>query len=199
MAEFSKLVTTKKGHALIAKMLAASGEVDINFTRIIASDKQFDTTQIDQLENEESLSPEKQSGSITKLERVNDVAVKIETSFSNTELTEGYYMRSLGLMAQDPDDGEILFAITIEVTGQCWMPAYNAVSVSGVYIQMVATVGNADNVTVEINPGASATVGDVQALQAQIDVIKEQIVVLIGPETTELGNNTLLFVTEAEG
>ena len=173
-----------------------TSSVPVSYTHLDVYKRQ---TQIDQLENEESLSPEKQSGSITKLERVNDVAVKIETSFSNTELTEGYYMRSLGLMAQDPDDGEILFAITIEVTGQCWMPAYNAVSVSGVYIQMVATVGNADNVTVEINPGASATVGDVQALQAQIDVIKEQIVVLIGPETTELGNNTLLFVTEAEG
>lgn len=197
MAEFSRLVTTKKGHALIAKMLA--GEGDINFTRIISSDQQFDASQIDQLEDVESLSPIKQSSSITKLERINDVAVKVETSFANTELTEGYYMRSLGLMAQDPDIGEILFGVTIEVTGKCWMPAYNAVTVSGAYIQMIATVDNADNVTIEINPGASATIGDIQELQEQIDVLKGHLVILVGPEDTELENNTLLFVTEAEG
>ena len=38
MAEFSKLVVTRKGQALIAKMLAGTA-TDIDFTKVAASDE----------------------------------------------------------------------------------------------------------------------------------------------------------------
>ena len=40
MAEFSKLVVTRKGQALIAKMLAGTA-TDIDFTKVAASDAEY--------------------------------------------------------------------------------------------------------------------------------------------------------------
>ena len=166
MAEFSKLVITRKGQALLAKMLAGQGNIE--FSKISASTAFYEVEQLDALEE---LPDVKQANKISKITRTNDVAVKVETAFSNTELTEGYYMRTLGLYAIDPDEGEILYAATTETTGNCYMPAYNGVTVSGVYVQLVTTVGNAENVSIKIDQAAIATIGNIQDLQAQIDMI----------------------------
>ena len=166
MAEFSKLVITRKGQALLAKMLAGQGNIE--FSKISASTAFYEVEQLDALEE---LPDVKQTNKISKITRTNDVAVKVETAFSNTELTKGYYMRTLGLYAIDPDEGEILYAATTETTGNCYMPAYNGVTVSGVYVQLVTTVGNAENVSIKIDQAAIATIGNIQDLQAQIDMI----------------------------
>lgn len=163
MAEFSRLVITRKGQALIAKMLAGQG--DIEFTKISTSSMSYE---VDQLEMLEDLANVKQTNKISMITRTNDVAVKVETAFSNTDLTEGYYMRTIGLYANDPEEGGILYAVTAETTGNCYMPAYNGVTVSGAYIQLVSTVGNAENVSIEIDQTAIATIGNIQDLQKQI-------------------------------
>ena len=163
MAEFSKLVITNKGQALIAKMIAGEGNID--FTKISTSSTQY---QLAQLEALTSISNVKQTSLISKVTRTNDVAIKVEAAFTNTDLTAGYYMRTLGLYAVDPDEGEILYAVTIETSGNCYMPPYNGVTVSGAYVQLVTTVGNADSVSLEVDQAAVATIGDIQELQKQI-------------------------------
>lgn len=110
----------------------------------------------------------KQTSLISKITRTNGVAIKVEAAFTNTELTAGYYMKALGLYAVDPDDGEILYAVTRETSGNCYMPAYNGITVSGAYVQLVTTVGNAENVSLEVDQAAVATIGDIQDLQKQI-------------------------------
>lgn len=163
MAEFSKLVITNKGQALLAKMIAGSGNIE--FTKISTSS----TTYTDaQLEGLASLSNVKQTSLISKVTRTNEVAIKVEAAFTNTELTAGYYMKALGLYAVDPDAGEILYAVTRETSGNCYMPAYNGITVSGAYVQLVTTVGNAENVSLEVDQAAVATIGDIQDLQKQI-------------------------------
>ena len=168
MAEFSKLVVTRKGQALIAKMLAGTA-TDIDFTKVAASDASYS---VDELEGLESLSAIMQESEISRKTRTNEVAVKVETAFSNTDLTVGYHMRTLGLYANDPDEGEILYAACVETSGNCYMPPYNGITVSGAYIQLITTVGNAENVHLEVNPGAVATVGDIINLQNEINKLK---------------------------
>jgi len=167
MAEYSKLVITTKGQALQAKMIAGQGNVE--FTKVCASSTQYQITQLEALT---SLSNVKQTSLVSKVTRTNDVAIKIETAFSNADLSAGYYMRTLGLYAVDPDAGEILYAVCIETSGNCYIPPYNGVTVTGAYIQMYQTVGNADSVSLQVNPGAFATIGDVQALEAEIADLK---------------------------
>lgn len=163
MAEFSKLVITNKGQALLAKMIAGSGNIE--FTKISASSTAYTDAQLQGLT---SLSNVKQTSLISKVTRTNEVAIKVEAAFTNTELTAGYYMKALGLYAVDPDAGEILYAVTRETSGNCYMPAYNGITVSGAYVQLVTTVGNAENVSLEVDQAAVATIGDIQELQKQI-------------------------------
>lgn len=163
MAEFSKLVITNKGQALLAKMIAGSGNIE--FTKISASSTAYTDAQLEGLT---SLSNVKQTSLISKVTRTNEVAIKVEAAFTNTELKAGYYMKALGLYAVDPDAGEILYAVTRETSGNCYMPAYNGITVSGAYVQLVTTVGNAENVSLEVDQAAVATIGDIQELQKQI-------------------------------
>lgn len=163
MAEFSKLVITNKGQALLAKMIAGSGNIE--FTKVSASSTAYTDSQLEGLT---SLTNVKQTSLISKVTRTNEVAIKVEAAFTNTELTAGYYMKALGLYAVDPDVGEILYAVTRETSGNCYMPAYNGITVSGAYVQLVTTVGNADNVSLEVDQAAVATIGDIQDLQKQI-------------------------------
>ena len=129
MAEFSKLIITKNGQKLLAKMIAGTNNVE--FTKISTSSTTYTITQLEGLT---ALSNVQQTSQPARITRTNDVAIKVETSFSNAELKTGYYMRALGLYAKDPDDGEILYAVTIETSGNCYMPAYNGLVVSGAYI-----------------------------------------------------------------
>lgn len=163
MAEFSKLVITNKGQALLAKMIAGKGNIE--FTKVSASSTAYTDAQLEGLT---SLSNVKQTSLISKVTRTNEVAIKVEAAFTNTELTAGYYMKALGLYAVDPDAGEILYAVTRETSGNCYMPAYNGITVSGAYVQLVTTVGNAENVSLEVDQAAVATIGDIQDLQKQI-------------------------------
>lgn len=163
MAEFSKLIITNIGQALIAKMIAGTGYID--FTKICTSSTQYTESQLVDLT---SLSNVKQTSLISKVTRTNEVAIKVEAAFANTELTTGYYMRTIGLYAVDPDIGEILYAVTIENSGNCYMPPYNGVTVSGAYVQLVTTVGNAESVSLEVDAAAVATIGDIKELQDQL-------------------------------
>ena len=167
MAEFSKLVITNKGQALLAKMIAGSGNIE--FTKVSASSTAYTDSQLEGLT---SLTNVKQTSLISKVTRTNEVAIKVETAFTNTELTAGYYMKALGLYAIDPDVGEILYAVTREISGNCYMPPYNGITVSGAYVQLVTTVGNADNVSLEVDQAAVATIGDIQELEKEISDLR---------------------------
>lgn len=180
MAEFSRLIITGKGQALIAKMMADSQ--GIAFAKVSSSDAVYE---LSQLEGLDSLADIRQTSVVSKITRVNETTVKIETAFSNTELTEGYYMRALGLYAEDPEEGEILYAAAIETSGNCYLPAYGGMTVSGAYIQLVTTVGNAENVFLEVDNSVQATIGDIRGLQEQID----QLGGIVGGVSAQAGLN----------
>lgn len=109
MAEYSKLYITNNGQALMAKMIAGSGNID--FTKVCSSSTQYTESQLQALT---ALSNIKQTTLVSKVTRTNEVAIKIDAAYSNVDLKEGYYMRTLGLYAVDPDKGEILYAVCIE-------------------------------------------------------------------------------------
>lgn len=166
MAIFSKLITTQNGRALIARMLAA--EEKISFTKVRSSDAVYT---LEELESLEELGSIKQTSEVSKVTRTNPTTVKVETVFTNTELTEGYNMRTVALYAQDGNGGELLYAAAVETSGNCFIPAFGGVTVSGAYIQLITTVSNAENVTLEVDNSVFATIGDIRELQRQIDSV----------------------------
>ena len=170
MAEYSKLITTTKGQALIAKIIAGTA-TDYDFTRVVASDDEYEITDLESLT---SLT-EKQSADIAEKEIVNQVGVKVSTAFSNKDLVEGYYMRTLGLYADDPDEGEILYAVCIETTGNCYMPPFSGTTVSGAIVNMTTYVSNSEDVTLVVDPAALVTVTMFDALADRVDTTEADI------------------------
>lgn len=167
MVQYSKLTLTAKGVALNAKMIA--GQTGFTFSKVCASDTTYTEAQ---LPNLTSLSGIKQTSLVSKVTRSNNVTITIETAFTNASLSTGYYMRTLGLYALDPTEGEILYAVCIASDDNCYMPPNNGVTSTGAYIKLIQTVGNASSVSMTVDPGAVATIGDIEALEAEIADLK---------------------------
>lgn len=162
MAEFRPMVITNKGQALIAKMMSGSGKIE--FTKISISETAYSDAQILAMT---SIGGVKQTTLVSRVTKTGNAAVQVEGAITNDALTTGYYMKTIALHAKDPNDGEIVYAACgASVPG--WMPPFNGVSTSGAFLKLITTVSNADDVTIEVDPAAVATVGDIQDLQKQI-------------------------------
>ena len=169
MSEFRQLIITNKGQALMAKLIA--GTANVTFTKVAASSTTYSDSQIPGLTG---LSNIKQQVAVSKVTRINNVAVQVEAAMENSSLSAGYYMNSIGLYATDPDDGEILYAVA-GANVAAYMPPYNNITVSGAYLKLVTTVSNASSVSLNVDQAAVATVGDIRTLQSEISDIQSFI------------------------
>ncbi|MGH2110127.1 phage tail protein [Aerococcus urinaeequi] len=169
MAEFKRVVITRNGQTLMAKLMSGTGTVE--FTKIGVSSTTYTDTQLESLT---SLSGVKQTAPITNIARNNNASVTVEGAISNEELTVGYYMQTIGLYAKDPDAGEILYAVTTaSVAG--YMPPFNNRTPSGAQFKLTTTVGNAENVTLQIDPSAVATIGDINRLETSLNDLQAYV------------------------
>lgn len=169
MAEFNSIIITKKGQALMAKMLAGTGNV--RFTKIVTSSTKYTDNQLEDLT---SISNVKQTQNISKITRQNDVAVKIEAAIDNQQLKTGYSIETVGIYANDPNEGEILYGVMRAIVAG-WMPPYNGLGISSSMFNLTVTVGNSSNVSLTVSSGAVATVNDIQNLQSQITSLQSYI------------------------
>ena len=169
MGAFKSAVITKKGQALLAKVVA--GKTKFNFTSI----KTSETALSGDLASKTGIGTVKQTAQVASIIRQNDSNVKVSASFSNSGLSAGYYVRNIGLYATDPDEGEICYSISVadESTATAdWMPPYNGIGVSSLLVDLVTAVSNASSVNVTVDPTASATVSQIVDLQGQIDDVR---------------------------
>ena len=164
--EFSSFVITNKGQSLMAKLMQGTGVADFKNIRLSST-----VYQASQLAALTSLTNVKQTAPVTKKTLVNSTAIQIEGAVDNKSLSTGYNINTIGLYAQDPNEGEILYAVAIAKTAG-YMPPFNGVTVSGGYFKFLVTVGNASQVTLTVDPAGYASIGDVQALEAEIADLK---------------------------
>lgn len=155
MANWNGLVMTDKGIALQSKVQA--GEV-LNITKLkLGSGTLPEETDIRKLTD--LIKPEQNLG-IGGREPNGDYC-KISATISNVGLEAGYYVRELGVFAQDPDDGEILYAYTTDGAPD-YLPAEGGSTVISQEFSVNIAVSDTDKINVEIDPGALATMGYVQ-------------------------------------
>lgn len=155
MANWNGLVMTDKGIALQSKVQA--GEV-LNITKMkLGSGTLPAETDIRKLTD--LIKPEQNLG-IGGREPNGDYC-KISATISNVGLEAGYYVRELGVFAQDPDDGEILYAYTTDGAPD-YLPAEGGSTVISQEFSVNIAVSDTDKINVEIDPGALATMGYVQ-------------------------------------
>ena len=197
MASFNPTVITDRGLALCAKI--ASGLTKMSFTKICTSSTNY--PQGTNLAALTSLTNIKQTTLVSNVSVINNASVKVEGALSNASLAAGYYIYTIGLYAQDPDLGEILYSVTTAVQAD-WMPPNNGLSASSILIQLVTVTSNASNVEVEVDPQATATITDITNLQNQIDDLKGYVGYteddIIGVEV-DLDNNSFTRIAGAVG
>ena len=159
MANWNGLQLTNKGIALQAKVQA--GE-ELVITKLkLGSGIVSGGTDIKTLND--LIEPEQNLG-IGAKEAVDDYC-KISSTITNTDLEAGYYVRELGVFAQDPDVGEILYMYTTDGAPDYLPAGGGSTAISQEFSVMIA-VNDTDNVSVVINDDALATMGYVQ-LQIQ--------------------------------
>ncbi len=149
MANFNAAALTKKGIRLLAKTQA--GQTGIEFTKAVSGSGSYASDE--PLTDKEALKDQKQEFPIDKLSVINDTTVSIRFSITNQQesgnLTEGYYVKEVGLFAVDSDEGEVLYAIATAVEDQWdYMPAYNSLMPAYITVEFYAEVSNAANVTI---------------------------------------------------
>ncbi|SES68365.1 phage tail protein [[Clostridium] polysaccharolyticum] len=149
MAQFGNMIMTDKGVELNAKV---GNGVTLNLTKISTSSTEYQTSTLHSLE---SINVQ-QISNISSKTIVNTTDVKLSVVFNNAGLISGYYIKTLGLYANDPDVGEILYAVCQETSGNCHLPAASNTS-SALNIDMVLTTSSSENVTVEVDPAGVVT------------------------------------------
>lgn len=153
MAKMKQTVITNAGQSLMAKLLA--GE-KATFTKVVFSSQTYTEGQLQALS---SIAGVKQESLVSRITRTNASTVQVETSITNSELTTGYYLNTIGLYAKGADGLEVLYSVTMAEEAD-YIPPYNGITSTGIYIKLITTVSNSVNVSVNVDPSAVATIGD---------------------------------------
>ncbi|MGE5631698.1 MAG: phage tail protein [Caulobacteraceae bacterium] len=144
MSAFGGLIFTNKGRNLQAKAQAGA---QLNFTRVAVGDGDLGGSSIADLN---ALVHQVKTISITKLSVLVDGKAVIGGAFSNQDLVAGFYWKELGVFAQDPDLGEILYCYGNSGANAEYIPAGGGPDVVEKSIDVVTIVGNAATVTATI-------------------------------------------------
>lgn len=139
---FPKLQLTDAGRALIVKALA--GET-LTFTKL-AIGTGNDPGDIESLTDLVNGVVEME---ITDIEE-GDGVVELEGSFDNSDLNAGIYAKELGVFAEDPDDGEILYAYANAGEYAAYIPTDSSSTLEVITMKVIVAVGDAENITAVI-------------------------------------------------
>lgn len=145
MGAFGGIILTNKGRNLQAK---AQTGVELKYSRIGIGDGQLAGQSIPTLTK---LISEKKSLPLTKLKLQGQGKAVVGTVLSNQEVTTGFYFRELGIYAQDPDEGEILYGYGNSGANAEYIPPAGGADIIEKSIDVIVIVGQAQNVTAVID------------------------------------------------
>lgn len=183
---FGNLTFTNKGLNLLSK--AQSGKL-IQITKIKVGDGQLGSSSILDLNDLKHTVTELD---IERRQQMTSNQYLIAAVLRNTNYSEGFYLRELGIMAIDPDVGEILYAYVNAGTLADYIPAPTTGQVVK-ELEAVLQFGNASNVSITVNPAGSIPTsnigapGGVAGLDAEGKVEADQIPALTS-DMVGLGN-----------
>ena len=159
------LVITSKGQELMSRLIA--GTTTATFTKIAGSDHDYSGVSLEALTELEDV---KQNVLVSKVTRTDLTLVEVLAALDNHDLTEGYYVKALGLYAKDGDGEEMLYAVSVETVAPDYLPAFSGKTVSGITYRLITKVDNSEQVTLEVNPRAFPTIEQVDNIQKMIEL-----------------------------
>lgn len=142
---FGNIKLTQKGLLLQSK---AQTGVKLKVTRIALGDGTLSTQAVQTLN---SLIHELKTLNVTSLSVLGNGSAKVGGILTNQGLENGFYWRELGVFAQDPDEGEILYCYGNAGDLADYIPAGGSNEIIEKQLNLIITVGNATNVTATID------------------------------------------------
>ena len=152
MSNWQGFKRTKLGQNLQAKIDA--GLTKFKITKLGIGDGSYQGN----VENMIALSNKKQDLNVSKIE-VSENVIKIQTTITNTGVTEKYQMTEIGIFATDPEMGEILYAVMTDPNPDT-MPAAGSATVVKKTWTFNLIVDNTGDVSAVIDSTSLITVGD---------------------------------------
>lgn len=136
---------TNKGNALQIKVEAGKCKLNITKLKLGSGTASGDIVNLTDLVQVEQTVP------ISKIEVIDDYTCRITGLVTNQGLNKTYYIREIGLYAQDPDDGEILYLVAVDKNPDV-MPADNYQMIISQEFNIDVVVSNVDSVNVTSQP-----------------------------------------------
>lgn len=159
---------TRKGSRLIAKLLAEKGAM--RYTRVAFGSGKRPDGMIPK--DMETLAGYVMDGRIAAIEAPGNGEVTVTAQIISTDVAVGFFVTEIGLYAQDPDDGEILYTYVSLGDNPEWIrPDSDSVGKLAIF-DIVAAIGNVTEVTATINPYAIATKAELEALRRRIEQVE---------------------------
>lgn len=155
MGQYRASIITDSGQQLIADALSGGGTV--TFTAIKTSSHVYpEGTNIAGLTELQDIV---QTVSPSSVQVFNETMIQVSGRFDNSQITQAYFIQTLGLYAKLEAEDEILFAV-IQADTPDQMPAQSAVSPSAFVFNIQTTVQQASSISVTVDPAGTVTVED---------------------------------------
>lgn len=183
---FGNIVFTNKGRLLRTK---AELGTTLEFTKIGIGKGIIDEQPVSELTD---LIDSVLDVDITNLKTYTNGQARIGGVFINKGLSYGFYWRELGLFANDPDNGEILYCYGNAGDLAEYIPADGGSELLEKYVSIVALIGNASNVTATIN--SSLVYATMEQLESKVDKVEGKT--LSTNDYTEEDKNKLAMIEE---
>lgn len=188
MAAFVNNNITAAGLIVLAKGMAGA---QIKYTKIVLGDGYIPEGKTSRTVTG-VISPKATIG-ITKLKKNGDGTVAVGGIFSNDQIASGFYYRELGLYAEDPENGEILYCYGNAGDLAEWIPPTGGATIVEKTIDIVTLIGAATNVTAYIQADACATKEDFEDCKAIALAAKDT-----ANEAIKIAREAMMIANEAK-
>lgn len=191
---FYKAVITSKGLALDAKIKA--GQTTAAFTRVKLGDGTYDGQE--ELKGVTDLKNTRNEFGISSIKVIDENTVRIRIVTNNSNLNSGYYISELALFATDPDEGEILYSISLGVPEKMdYQPSEAEMFNATATIDILTSISDAETANIQTGTGAAASAEDLAELETRMEGIETPEFDASGTVEGITGKTTLLasFVT----
>jgi hypothetical protein len=173
MAEFKQAVITEKGLHLNTKI--QSGKCYATFTRAAIGNGIWEPGEGESIEDllfeATNLKSQMMEATFSEVTVAGKDKVLLSSAFPNSSVEHRFKITELGIFAQDPDLGEILYSISVcDEAAADLMPSQYGGSVTMVYKNYI-TIWNAARVTI-MTSGAFALATDLEEVQARFNTMK---------------------------
>ena len=159
MPNWANLTLTKKGKSLQAKAIAGA---NLSITKMkLGAGVIPDGVSPEDLTD---LVDPKQILGLTSIEAQSGLA-RIQSIVTNADLETGYYIRECGVFADDPDEGEVMYAIMTDTSPDFLPPGTSAVVISEEFSINIVTE-NIATITAIIDPEGIVTVANARKIAA---------------------------------